>query len=86
MAVLGFELRLPCYTDMTTHARQVLSRALDKEMPCLSRLGIGRGADIPHENSIAPKPQQQGSHGPKRCGNTVKEEVSVYIIHYTKHF
>jgi hypothetical protein len=68
---------------IATNARQVLSRVLDIGMPWLSRLWIGCGADIPHKNSIAPKPQQQESHGPERGKSTVKEEVS---IHFTKQF
>jgi len=44
---------------MATNARQVFSRALDKGMPRLSRLENGYGADIPHKNSIAPKPSSR---------------------------
>jgi len=42
---------------MATNARQVLSRVLDKGLPRLSRFENGCGADIPHKNSVAPKPR-----------------------------
>jgi len=52
---------------MATNARQVLSRALDKGMPWLSRLGIGCGADIPHKNSIVPKPSSRKAMAQKEA-------------------
>jgi hypothetical protein len=51
---------------MATNARQILSRALDKWLPWLPRFGIWSGADIPHKNSIVPKPSSRKAMARKR--------------------
>ena len=47
---------------------------VDTEIPCHSKLGVGRGCLLPRKNSIVSKPWARGGHGTKTGRSVTQEE------------